>query len=172
MKVAVSSSSDSLSRSRSKKPKRIGIIGVGNSLMGDDGVGIAVLALLKNETLPENVFIIDIGMSSLNLLHALTELDAAIIVDAVDFGGSPGEKRCFSPENIKSIKRSSGQSTHEYDLLNMIELSNKLGECPETVIIFAIQPANLFPSMELSSTLKMILPNLVKDILEIIRHVA
>ncbi|MDI6689944.1 MAG: hydrogenase maturation protease [Actinomycetota bacterium] len=61
-------------------------MGVGNSLMGDDGVGIAVLALLKNETLPENVCIIDIGMSSLSLLHALTELDAAIIVDAVDFG--------------------------------------------------------------------------------------
>ncbi len=148
---------------------RVGIIGTGNSFMGDDGVGVAVLKLLTAETIPDDVALIDIGTSGLNLLHALAKIgDTAVIVDAVDFGGSVAETRCFSPEDIKSIKQSSGLSSHEGDLLTMIELSKELGECPEIILIFAIQPASMTPSMKLSPPLKMKLPEFVKSILEII----
>ena len=148
---------------------RVGIIGAGNSFMGDDGVGTAVLKLLMDEPIPEDVGLIDIGTSGLNLLHFLAKIsDTAVIVDAVDFGGSVAETRCFSLEDIKSIKQSPGLSSHECDLLKMIELSKKLGECPKTVLIFAIQPASMTPSMKLSSPLKMKLPEFVKNILEII----
>jgi len=137
--------------------------------MGDDGVGTAVLKLLMDETIPEDVGLIDIGTSGLNLLHTLAKIsDTAVIVDAVDFGGAVAETRCFSLEDIKSIKQSPGLSSHECDLLKMIELSKKLGECPKTVLIFAIQPASMTPSMKLSPPLKIKLPEFVKDILEII----
>jgi len=151
--------------------KKIGIIGVGNIFMGDDGVGAAVLELLKNEPLPENVMLINNGTSGMSLLHTLARLDAAIIVDAVDFGGSPGEACGFTPEDVKSTKQVPGLSTHECDLLSVIELSGKLCECPETIIIFGIQPAAMISSKELSPALKMKLPELVKDILGIIRHI-
>ena len=151
--------------------KRIGIIGVGNIFMGDDGVGAAVLELLKNESLPENVTAINRGTSGMSLLHTLAGLDAAIIVDAVDFGGSPGEACCFTPEDVKSTKQVSGLSTHECDLLNVIELSGKLVERPETIIIFGIQPATMISSKELSPSLKKKLPELVKDILGIIHRI-
>lgn len=148
---------------------RVGIIGAGNSFMGDDGVGTAVLKLLMDETMPEDVVLIDIGTSGLNVLHALAKIsDTAVIIDAVDFGGAAAETRCFNPEDIKSIKQSSGLSSHECDLLRMIELSKKLGECPENILIFAIQPASMTPSMNLSSSLKIKLPEFAKDILEII----
>jgi len=154
-----------------KKPNRIGIIGVGNPLMGDDGVGIAVVELLRGESLPENVSIIDIGTGGTSLLHALAKLDAAIIVDAVDFGGAHGETRCFSPEEIESIKCVSGLSTHESDLLKIIKLSKELDECPETVMIFAIQPADMAPSTGLSISLQRVLSKFVKDVREICKKV-
>ena len=137
--------------------------------MGDDGVGTAVLKLLMDETMPEDVVLIDIGTSGLNVLHALAKIsNTAVIIDAVDFGGAVAETRCFSPEDIKSIKQSPGLSSHECDLLKMIELSKKLAECPENILIFAIQPASMTPSMNLSSSLKMKLPEFAKGILEII----
>ena len=149
---------------------RVGIIGAGNSFMGDDGVGTAVLKLLMNEPIPEDVGLIDIGTSGLNLLHSLAKIsDTAVIVDAVDFGGAVAETRCFSLEDIKSIKQSPGLSSHECDLLKMIELSKKLGECPKTIMIFAIQPASMAPSMKLSPLLKMKLPEFAKDVIEIIK---
>ena len=148
---------------------RVGIIGAGNSFMGDDGVGSAVLKLLMDEPISEDVGLIDIRTSGLNLLHTLAKIsDTAIIVDAVDFGGAVAETRCFSLEDIKSIKQSPGLSSHECDLLKMIELSKKLGECPKTIMVFAIQPASMTPSMKLSPPLKMKLPEFVKNILEII----
>ena len=148
---------------------RIGIIGVGNSFMRDDGIGSAVLKLLMDEPLPDDVGLIDIGTSGFSLLHALAKIDTtAVIVDAVDFGGAVAETRCFSPEDIESVKESSGLSSHESDLPKMIELSKKLGECPKTIMIFAIQPESMTPSMKLSSPLKMKLPEFVKNILAII----
>jgi len=154
-----------------KKSNRIGIIGAGNVLMGDDGVGIAVLELLKNEAIPENISIIDAGTGGLSLLHALAKLESAIIVDAVDFGGAPGETRRFTPEDASTMKVCPGVSTHESDLLKILKLSDNLGECPETVIIYAIQPSNVSPSMELSQSIKTKLPEIVEDILETIRSI-
>ena len=60
---------------------------------------------------------------------------------------------------------------HECDLLNVIELSKKLGECPEKILIFAIQSARMAPSMKLSPPLKMKLPEFAKDVLEIVHHI-
>lgn len=149
--------------------KRIGIIGVGNIFMGDDGAGSCVLKLLENESLPENVAVINEGARGISLLHILTKLDTAIIIDAVDFGGVPGEICCFTPEEVKSEKQISGLSTHECDLLDVIELSRKLGECPENIIVFGIQPSAV-TSGELSPPLKTKLPELAEHILELVRQ--
>ena len=146
-----------------QKIRKVGVIGVGNTLMGDDGVGDAVLKSLRNKDLPENVTLIDIGASGLNLLHVLAKLDVAIIVDATDFGGHPGETRCFMPGDLRSLKRT-GLSTHECDLLNVIELSKELDELPETILIFAIQPSTMGPDMGLSLPLKSKLPEFAKEV--------
>jgi len=147
-----------------KKDPQIGVIGVGNVLVGDDGVGIAVVELLRSGSLPKNVSIIDMGTGGLGLIHALAKLDVAIIVDAVDFGGCPGETRCFSPGDVRSLKESTGLSTHECDLLNAIELSKELGELPETILIFAIQPAKMGSGTGLSPLLKSRLPEFAKEV--------
>jgi len=150
---------------------KLGIIGVGNTLMGDDGVGVALLELLRGESLPEDVSLIDIGAGGFNLAHSLAKLDVAIIIDAVDFGGAPGEAASLRPENLRSIKENCELTTHGGDMLNVLALSRALGECPETIIIYAIQPETMEPSMNLSSLLETKLPVYAKDVIEIIAGV-
>jgi hydrogenase maturation protease len=141
-------------------------------LMGDDGVGPAVLEALRGESLPENVSLINVGTGGLALLHVLARLDAAIIVDAVDFGGAPGEARHLSPESLKSVKQVPGISTHEGDVLRTIEMSRGLGECPKTITILAIQPASMQPSMALSPALAERLPEYVRAVLRMISDIS
>ena len=154
------------------KPNKIGIIGVGNTFMGDDGIGCAVVEKLKKKPLPKNISVIDIGASIWNLLHISSKLDIIIIVDAVDFGGVPGETRCFSPEDIDSLRYTHGLSTHESNLLDIIKISRELSENPKKIVIFGIQPATIVPSTELSLALKTKLPKITMEILEILRHIA
>lgn len=157
---------------KTKKLRRISIIGIGNAIMGDDGIGIAILEALRRKSLPENVSIIDIGTNIPNMLHILREFDVAIIVDCVDFGGFPGETLWFNPEEIMSVKHFHSLSTHEGSLLNIIKTSKKLGKCAEVILIFAIQPESIVPSMELSTSLKMKLSKFTNDIIKVIHHFA
>lgn len=78
--------------------KKIGIIGLGNPLHRDDGVGLLLLQRLQTQRidLPKNIEYIEGGISGMNLLHLLTQFDTVLLIDAVDFKGKPGDARVFS----------------------------------------------------------------------------
>ncbi len=121
--------------------KHLGVIGIGNILMCDDGIGMLLLErLAKNHPDIHRVEYIHAGSGGMNVLHDLARLDMAIIVDSGNFGGQPGQFRIFSPEDVESIKLMPRQSLHEADLLKVIELSNALGESPGIIRIMIIQP--------------------------------
>ncbi|MEW5937133.1 MAG: hydrogenase maturation protease [Candidatus Thermoplasmatota archaeon] len=153
---------------RSPKPshKRAAIIGIGNPLMGDDGAGISVLDIIRGSALPEGVEVIDMGTGGFSLLHLLAELDTAIIVDAVDFGGAPGEVTTFTPSDVRSAKPCQGLSLHEGDVMKVVSLAQQLGQCPKRVVICAIQPAEIAPGRGLSTWVKEHLPLLAELSLE------
>jgi hydrogenase maturation protease len=140
---------------------RTAIIGIGNVLMSDDGAGVRVLAILS--PLPKNVVIIELATGGMTLLHKLEGLDTAIIVDAVDFGGKPGEVRVFKPEDVTSIK-TVGYSLHDLDILKVLELAKQMGTLPKRVFIAAIQPASLVMGEGLSPEVESALPELAARI--------
>ena len=123
----------------------IGIIGVGNPLRKDDGIGILLLDQLKKESdpLPHNVSFVDGGTGGMNLLHLFNRFDLIILLDAVNFQGSPGETRFFSLNDIKSQKQVSTVSTHNADLFQIIRLGQELNECPKKIFVFGVQPADV-----------------------------
>ena len=122
--------------------KRIGVIGIGNPLRKDDGIGIVLLEKLieKKDELSSNTELIDGGTGGMNLLHLLARFDIAIILDAVNFDGHPGELRLFTSGEVRSKKISLNISTHESDFLKVIQLSKELEEQPDELFIFGIQP--------------------------------
>ena len=147
--------------------KRIAVIGIGNPLMKDDGAGLSVIDLLSG--MPEGVLIVDAGTGGMGLLHILADLDVAVIVDAVDFEGDPGEIRVLSLREIISTKKLPGLSLHEGDILKIIEMARRLGQCPETIAICAIQPAEIRAGIGLTEKVERAMPRLARVIKETVK---
>ena len=131
---------------------KIGVIGVGNPLWGDDGMGILLMEEIAKRKI-EGVEFIDGGTGGINLIHDLAKFDLVVILDVVDFGGKYGETRIFSIEDIVCDDKIRFR-THETDILNIIKISQKLGEAPDKIFIFGVQPKDLSLKMDISRELK------------------
>ncbi|MFP4050630.1 MAG: hydrogenase maturation protease [Thermoplasmata archaeon] len=118
----------------------IGIIGLGNPLNGDDGIGIVLIHEIEKRDLFLNVFTFDAGTGGMKVLHLLKDFDKVIIIDAVYFNGEPGDFVFFEPDEVRSINIP--KTTHDSNLFEVLELSENLGEIPAEVIIMGIQPKN------------------------------
>jgi len=136
--------------------KEIGVIGIGNPLRRDDGIGIVLLEKLigRKDELPNNVEFIDGGTGGMNLLHLFARFDVVVIIDAVNFDGNTGESKLFTTEDVYSKKTQINISTHESDILKIIHLSRKLGENPDEIFIFGIQPKDTSFGQDFSSELQ------------------
>ncbi|MFO8030135.1 MAG: hydrogenase maturation protease [Cyclonatronaceae bacterium] len=137
------------------------IIGIGNTLMSDDGAGVRVLELLDD--LPDHVRIVELATGGMNLLHHLEDYDSVVIVDAVDFGGGPGEIRVFGPDEVRTVK-TVGYSLHDLDILKVLDLAARLGTLPSSVRIAAIQPVSLEMKEGLTPPVEAALPELARRI--------
>ncbi len=157
--------------------KKIGVIGIGNTLRKDDGIGIILIEKLieQKEKLPKNIEFIDGGTGGMNLLHLLANFDGVVIIDAVNFGGKIGESRIFTLDEIESKKISVKTSIHESDFLKIIEISKQLKECPERIFVFGIQPKDTSHGQNLSSDLhkklQSILDDLIRETKKIIKQI-
>ena len=143
--------------------KKVGVIGIGNPLRRDDGIGIVLLEKLverKNE-LPENVEFVNGGTGGMNLLHILARYDVAVVIDAVNFDGEVGESKLFKSEDVNSKKIPINISTHESDILKVIQLSKKLKECPSKLFIFGIQSEDTSFGQTISTNLETVVESLM-----------
>ena len=119
-------------------------------MMADDGAGIAVLELLAEKKVPGGVDVIDAGTGGMSLLHVLADFDFVVIADAVDMGMRPGTVRSFSPDDVVSVKELRRISLHEGDVFEILIVARRLGQCPDNVVICAIQPKRVEPGIGLS----------------------
>lgn len=139
----------------------IGIIGIGNPLRKDDGVGILLLEKLaeNKKKLPKGIEYVDGGTSGMGLLHHFARYDIVFVIDAVDFKGTPGELRLFKLEDIANRKYNFSISTHDIDFLKVVEISKEIKEKPE-IFIFGIQPKDTSFSKGLSPELRQKIDNI------------
>lgn len=144
--------------------KKIGIIGIGNPLRKDDGIGIVLLERLQKKKVPKNIEYIDGGTGGMNLLHHLARFDTVLILDAVDFHGTPGEMHLFSLQDIQKKTMPFFSSTHETDFLTIINLSKELKELPKHLIIVGIQPSDVSYGKGLTTALESVLNDLLNSI--------
>ncbi|OPZ84922.1 MAG: Hydrogenase 2 maturation protease [bacterium ADurb.Bin429] len=126
------------------------IIGIGNPLCGDDGVGIALLEALEGRV---DADLVDAGTSAMQVVHALAGRHRAILLDCARMGLPFGTLRRFTPEEVANGTSLPRLSLHEGDLLAFLALARNLGAAPEEIILFGIEPASLEPAMHLSSIL-------------------
>jgi len=127
------------------------VAGLGNPLMGDEGIGVRLVHNLQQRmsALP-HVDFMDMGTGGLSVLHAIAGRPKVVFVDCAFMDEPPGTIRRFTPDSVASTKAQWRTSAHEGDLLAILELSRSLGECPPQVVIFGIQPASVEPRIGLS----------------------
>ena len=120
--------------------RRIVILGIGNLLKGDDGVGIRVIEALEQRDLSDGVECIDGGTGGPTLMVHFEGAGALIIVDAVNLDAEPGTVRVFGLDEIEPDPGDLPLSVHDINILPMLELSRKLNQLPPVVRIIGIQP--------------------------------
>ncbi len=154
---------------KAQKPadtKRVIILGVGNILLKDEGVGIHVLHTLQNSLLPAGaeVEMID-GGTSPNILYLLDGADRLIIIDAVEGGGEPGTIYRFRAGDIEQEGKCI-LSMHEMGLLDDLEIMELMEGKRRDTIIIGVEPEEMGLGLELSSQLEQEIPQIVKVVLE------
>nr|WP_230972388.1 hydrogenase maturation protease [Archaeoglobus neptunius] len=139
-------------------------MGVGNLLMGDDGIGIRVVRELMNRRLPKGVDIVEGGTLSFQLVNFFSEYDLVIVVDAVNFGGRPGRIYKLTLDDVP-VKITG--SVHDVDVFTACKVLRMACELPP-VIIIGVEVKRIQEFAELSPELALVVRKVVKKILRMI----
>lgn len=134
---------------------RILILGLGNLLMGDEGLGVHFARQMELETLPDNVDVLDGGTGGFHLMSYLEDYPVIIAVDATLDERPPGTIRLIRPRFSKDFPRA--LSTHDIGLKDLLEGLQILGKFPEihlfVVSIATVQPLYIGLSEPIATTM-------------------
>lgn len=149
---------------------KISLIGLGNLLLRDEGVGVhAVEALKKKYDFPEEVRLLDGGTLGLDLLHWIEGMDRVLFVDAVDLKKEPGTLAVIEGESLPSLLEPK-LSLHHVGLADLLFASSFLGTQPTEIVLVGIQPETLEFGLELSQTIRRSFDKLLETVLEKLRE--
>ncbi len=132
-------------------PKKIGIVGIGNLICGDEGFGVHTIRYLEeNYIFPDNVIVQDAGTAGIYLSPFLEECDPVLVIDVVDIDAEPGSIHYYSTEDVKMGNIQTKMSPHQLGLLEILEICKLRDAAPECVEFYCVVPRDLETSMELS----------------------
>lgn len=129
-------------------PSKVLVMGIGNSLLQDDGVGVHVIDALRTDFHGDwphpgsEPRIIDAGTVGLALLPILEDADAVIVVDAAEIGLIPGALRVFHDRDIDRLLSGKRRTVHEVALADLFAAAALRGRSPARRALIAIQPGS------------------------------
>lgn len=141
--------------------RRTVVIGLGNPLMGDDGLGIAALERLRAAWhVPDDVDLVDGGTWGMNLLPEIESAGRVLLIDAIKTGAQPGAEIVIPRARLPRYLATK-ISPHEVDLRDVLALAELRGTLPEQTVAVGLEPASVELSSELSAGLQTRLDALV-----------
>jgi hydrogenase maturation protease len=141
------------------------VVGIGNDLRGDDGVGLIVVRSLQKLSLPD-VGVVELNNDVFGLLEHLQGYGEAIIIDAIHSGSRPGTIHRFDASNHALPGIHSQRSTHGINLASILELARSQGTLPQRVLVYGIEGE----SFEYGSTLAPQVELSVNRLVDTVRH--
>ncbi|MFH1146611.1 MAG: HyaD/HybD family hydrogenase maturation endopeptidase [Pseudomonadota bacterium] len=146
--------------------RKVLVLGVGNLLLSDEGVGVHIADELMKMELPPDVSVVEGGTDGFRLMNVIVGFDRLIIVDAVRGGAEPGSIYRFDLEDIQVDSSLYKTSVHQVGILEVIRLSRLVaGKTPRTTII-GVEPKSLDMGMELSPEIHAKVPRVIELVLE------
>lgn len=144
------------------------IMGIGNYLMGDEGVGVHVAQRLAKETLPEDVDVLDGGTGGFFLMEYFENYPVVILIDATLDDRPTGTIRVIEPRFAADFPRA--MSTHDIGLRDLVEGLAILGKMPK-IYLFAVSIEMIqSQQIELSPELERIMPELLEQVKKMARR--
>jgi hydrogenase maturation protease len=139
------------------------IVGIGNILFSDEGVGVHVIKAMQKLYLPDVIELLDAGTAVLSFLDSLSGREKVIIIDAVKGNNKPGTIYRFTPADI-SLHRDIPTSLHQIGIIDSLTMLEFIGKRPQEVVIFGVEPAILDWGLDLSPEVADVLPKLLHRI--------
>lgn len=147
-------------------PKKIVVLGVGNELLCDEGIGIHVAKELQKENiLPPEVEVIEGGTNGFGLINIITDTDRLIVIDSIKGGSEPGTLYKFDIEDAPGTPDLFKTSVHQIGILEVINLSSLIGKTPKTTVI-GVEPKSISTGMELSKEVRAKIPKVIELVTE------
>ena len=149
--------------------KSVLVLGIGNYLMGDEGVGVHVANTLADEKFLEGVSVVDGGTGGFHLLEYFEKNDVVILVDATLDNNPPGTIRLIKPKFAEDFPRA--MSTHDIGLKDMVSALQLLGTMPETHL-FVVSIASIQQQgIELTDEVNKVVPVVIDKIKKLIEEI-
>lgn len=147
--------------STTERGDRTVVIGLGNPLMGDDGLGIATLERLQQLwDVPAEVELVDGGTWGLNLLPVIESAERVLLIDAITIGAPPGTQVAIPRARLPRYLATK-ISPHEVDLRDVLALAELRGTLPEETMAVGLEPDQVVLRTGLSEPLQSGLDDLV-----------
>lgn len=136
------------------------VLGVGNLLMCDEGVGVHTIAALERGwDFPPEVRLVDGGTSTQELLGDLEGLDHLLVIDAITSGAAPGSIVRLDGDAVPAVFTTK-LSPHQIGISDLLATLTFLGRAPKRVDVFGVEPMTLTLDMELSPEIAAKVPEL------------
>lgn len=150
------------------------VVGLGNMLLKDEGVGVHVAERLMQLVLPDNVEIVDGGTAGLDILLMHEGVAKLVVIDAMRTGAKPGTvyKARFKAGEREKLAMIFGQSPeskislHQAGLIDALAAAEKLDRAPAETVIIGVEPGEWDCGLELTEPVKKIIPKIIKKVLE------
>ncbi|MHC4658254.1 MAG: HyaD/HybD family hydrogenase maturation endopeptidase [Planctomycetota bacterium] len=161
----------------SKDAGRVLVLGLGNILLKDEGIGVHVAGRLQKQNLPGNVEVIDGGTASLDILLSQEGPYKLVAIDAMKAGKEPGtiyrtRLKADAIDRLAEIfseKQQSRTSLHQVGLIDALLVAEKTNCAPEEITIIGVEPDQIDAGLELTEQLEQKIPEIINTVLEEIK---
>ncbi len=144
-----------------EETKPVLILGIGNLLLRDEGVGVHIVEDMRRMSLPPHVELMDGGTMGIDLLYYIEGRKKVIVVDTVKGEHPPGTLYRFTDKNL-AIKKPLLRTAHGIDFTDVVVTAQRLGTKPEEIVFIGVEPEDMEEGMELSPLIKSKMPKIIE----------
>jgi len=147
------------------------VLGIGNVLLTDEGIGVRALnELQRRYTFPENVELLDGGTAGIELLRHIRNRDYLIIIDAMKFDQDPGTVSRVEGQDVPAAFRTR-ISPHQLGLSDLLAAAMLTDELPKNLVLFGVEPESIDIGLDLTDTVEASLEKLIGAVVDELRSI-